>query len=165
MPELTQQERLQPSLLDRLTDMEPEKTNESRNDRVLSMYRLREVVKRDLSWLFNTCCLDVSRNLSSYPEIKNSVINYGLTDLVGCSIAGFDRAVLANLIKKSIINYEPRILEESLTVEDITDNEVSNSLVFEVQGALWAQPVPLQLFLKTEIDLDGQVAVKEQDGR
>jgi len=168
MPELTQQEKLQPSLLDRLTDFEPEKKNESRNDRVLSMRRLREVVQRDLGWLFNTCCLDVTQDLDNYPEVQKSVINYGLTDLAGYSASGLDVVVLERLVKKSIRDYEPRILEETLTVEVVVnDDEMSvNTLAFEIRGELWAQPVPLQLFLKTEVDLeDGQVTVKEQDGR
>ena len=32
----------------------------------------------------------------------------------------------------------------------------------EIEGDLWAQPIPLQLYLKTEIDLEsGQVKVEE----
>ena len=45
MAELTSKERLQPSLLDRLTDDEPDKTQESRDQRVLSANRLRECVR------------------------------------------------------------------------------------------------------------------------
>jgi len=29
-----------------------------------------------------------------------------------------------------------------------------NAVAFEIEGDLWAQPVPLHLFLRTEIDLD-----------
>ena len=42
MAELTPKERLQPSLLDRLTDNEPDRQTESRDLRVLSPQRLRE---------------------------------------------------------------------------------------------------------------------------
>ncbi len=48
MAELTPQERLQPSLLDRLTDDRPQETRESRERRVLSMRQLRASVMRDL---------------------------------------------------------------------------------------------------------------------
>jgi type VI secretion system protein ImpF len=54
MPELSHKERLQPSLLDRLTDDEPEVRVESRDKRVLSQEKLRASVLRDLTWLFNT---------------------------------------------------------------------------------------------------------------
>ena len=43
-------ERLQPSLLDRLTDEEPTSQVESRDARVIDIRRLREIVQRDLSW-------------------------------------------------------------------------------------------------------------------
>ena len=55
---LIPQERLQPSLLDRLIDDEPEKTVEAPDQRVLSKARLRQAVLRDLAWLFNTTRLE-----------------------------------------------------------------------------------------------------------
>ena len=48
MAELTPTERLQPSLLDRLTDDEPSHSQEARNRRVLSIQKLRESVLRDV---------------------------------------------------------------------------------------------------------------------
>jgi len=54
MAELAPRERLQPSLLDRLTDDEPDQEVESRERRVLSVRGLREGVLRDLAWLLNT---------------------------------------------------------------------------------------------------------------
>jgi type VI secretion system protein ImpF len=54
MAELLPQERLQPSLLDRLTDDAPESKDESRDKRVLNLAQLRAGVMRDLSWLLNT---------------------------------------------------------------------------------------------------------------
>ncbi|MFN5622686.1 MAG: type VI secretion system baseplate subunit TssE, partial [Planctomyces sp.] len=51
MAELTTQDRLQPSLLDRLIDHEPQQTQESRDKRVLSLKKLREAVVRDIGWL------------------------------------------------------------------------------------------------------------------
>jgi len=37
-----------------------------------------------------------------------------------------------------------------------------SALTFEIEGELWAQPLPLQLYLKTEIDLEsGQVKIEE----
>src|SRR5262245_57623150 len=47
-------ERLQPCLLDRLTDDEPHKKEESRNARAISHQKYRRGVLRDLEWLFNT---------------------------------------------------------------------------------------------------------------
>jgi predicted component of type VI protein secretion system len=46
-------DRLQPRLLDRLTDDDPVKSEESRNQRIISLQRYKAGVLRDLDWLFN----------------------------------------------------------------------------------------------------------------
>ena len=50
MAELTSQDRLQPSLLDRLIDHEPRNTKESSEARALTRTQLRAAVLRDLGW-------------------------------------------------------------------------------------------------------------------
>lgn len=47
-------ERLQPSLLDRLTDDDPTNPREGREARVIDIRRLRDIIQRDLGWLLNT---------------------------------------------------------------------------------------------------------------
>jgi type VI secretion system protein ImpF len=38
-------------------------------------------------------------------------------------------------------------------------------MLFEIEGDLWAQPMPLQLYLRTEVDLEvGQARVTEATG-
>ena len=64
MPELTPQERLQPALLDRLTDDQPDTQQEPRERRVLSKAKLRQAVLRDLAWLFNATQLGADQDLS-----------------------------------------------------------------------------------------------------
>ena len=44
-------ERLQPSLLDRLTDLRPEAKTDNRDEAFLSVNKLRDIVKRDLASL------------------------------------------------------------------------------------------------------------------
>src|SRR5215813_10966396 len=84
MPEpLAPQERLQPALLDRLTDDEPDKKVEPREARVLSKRRLRESVLRDLTWLFNATQLEAVNPLAKAPYVRKSVLNFGLPELSG----------------------------------------------------------------------------------
>ena len=54
MAELVAIERLQPCLLDRLTDDQSSVDVESRTQRVVSTARYKEGVLRDLRWIFNT---------------------------------------------------------------------------------------------------------------
>jgi type VI secretion system protein ImpF len=164
MADLTPQERLQPSLLDRLTDEEPDESQEARNRRVLSISRLRESVLRDLAWLLNSTNM-VRENLAvEHPHVAKSVLNFGLPDLAGLTSSTIDVSEIERLVRQAIWDFEPRILRHSLRVRaHASDDQMNhNALVFEITGELWAQPVPLELFLKTEIDLEnGEFSVNE----
>lgn len=167
MAELLSQERLQPSLLDRLTDDDPDHQQESREQRILNVRRLRESVRRDLAWLFNTTNLAVVQNLDAYPEAAASVLNYGIPELSGHTVADMPVIELERQVRQAILTFEPRILPNTLHVRLIIDSEEMShqALAFEISGDLWAQPVPEQLYLKTEIDLElGDVRVVEFSG-
>ncbi|ADB16509.1 type VI secretion system lysozyme-related protein [Pirellula staleyi DSM 6068] len=164
MAELTTQERLQPSLLDRLTDEEPQQGQESRNRRVLSLQRLRESVLRDLAWLLNTTNLGDRTLEYEAPFVESSVLNYGVPDFAGLTSSSVDGGQLQRLVKQAIWNFEPRILRETLEVNISADGGRmdQNSLIFEISGELWAQPVPLELFLKTQVDLEtGSISIAD----
>jgi type VI secretion system protein ImpF len=156
MAELTKKERLQPSLLDRLTDDEPDARQESRDKRVLSPARLRECVRRDLTWLFNTTSLSVVEEMASAPAVLASVVNYGMPDLAGRTASSVDVRSLEQIICKVIWDFEPRLIKSSVKVRIVADEEKMNhnAMLFDIEAELWAQPLPLRLFLRTEIDLE-----------
>jgi type VI secretion system protein ImpF len=165
---LAQLDRLQPSLLDRLTDEEPQAQQESRDRRVMSLRRLREAVVRDLAWLLNTSDLGTVVDLRDYPQVAQSVLNYGLPALAGATASSVDAAALERLLRQAICTFEPRILRKSLKIKVIVagDQMNHNALNFDIEGELWAQPVPLRLYLKTEIDLEtGSISVKDTGGQ
>lgn len=164
MAELSFSERLQPSLLDRLTDEAPEQREEARSRRVISLNRLRHLVRRDLAWLLNAGHMEPLVDLEPYPAVRESVLNYGIPDLSGTAVADLDREEIERIIKNALLTYEPRILARSLRVRaDVSADRMNqNAIVFEIEGQLWAQPMPTELFLKTEIDLEtGQVEVRD----
>ncbi len=156
MADLTLRERLQPSLLDRLTDREPDTNREARDRRVLSVDKIRDCVIRDLGWLLNTGNLASTQDLSAYPEVQRSVLNYGAPDLAGVPSSLTDVRELEKAIKEAIINFEPRILKDTLrvSIERQSKKFSQAALIFRIQGQMWAQPMPLSLDLRTEVDLD-----------
>ena len=166
MADLTPQERLQPSLLDRLRDDEPGKQLESRDKRVISPRKLREFVKRDLTWLLNTGNLEEVEDLSGLPFVAKSVINYGLPELTGITASSADVTAIERKLHQSILDYEPRIQRSTLRVKVVTSEEMShNALAFEIYCDVWADPVPERLYLKTEVDLEsGHFSVTESVG-
>ena len=168
MAKLSLKEHLQPSLLDRLTDEEPNKTQESRERRALTQQYLRESVRRDLAWLFNAVNLSAVQELRDCPQVLHSVVNYGLPDLSGHTLGSVDVLELERLLGQSIRDFEPRILPSSVKVRLVVDEQrmTHNAIVFDIEGELWAQPMPFHLFLRTEVDLEvGEVTVIEHPGR
>lgn len=168
MAELTPQERLQPSLLDRLTDDERGESQESRERRVLSLRKLRECVLRDLAWLLNAGNLAATEDLDEYPLVAGSVLNYGMSDFSGRAASGIDASRMERDLRQAIIDFEPRILRQSVRVHISMNREQmsQNTLTIEIEGELWAQPVPERLFLQTQIDLEtGHVTVSEAAGK
>ncbi len=165
MATLRAQDRLQPALLDRLTDDEPNSRVESPDSRVISRSRLRELVLRDLSWLFNTTASGAEVDWANAPYAARSVINFGLPALSGQSMSGLDLQTLQGRVRQAIIDYEPRVLPNTLVVEAINNEAQSdhhNQVGFRISGQLWAQPVPLELMLHTDIDLEtGRVEIRE----
>ena len=87
---LLPQDRLQPALLDRLTDDEPDKKQEPREARVLSKSRMRQSVLRDLAWLFNATRLEAVADLAKLPYVRRSVLNFGLPALSGRTASSLD---------------------------------------------------------------------------
>ena len=156
MAELTTQERLQPSLLDRLADDEPAKAEESREKRVISASRLRDCVARDISWLLNCVNLGIDDQLAEYPEVARSVVNFGIPDLTGVAVAGIDAKVLQRKLRDAILAFEPRLTPNTLRVVVNADLKRMDrqSLTFNIESEMWAQPIPLNLYLKTEVDLE-----------
>jgi type VI secretion system protein ImpF len=165
MATLRAQDRLQPALLDRLTDDEPGSRQETVDARVINRNRLRELVLRDLAWLFNATRPNPDVDWDAVPHAARSVINFGLPPLSGQSASSIDLGALQDRVRAAILLYEPRILPDSLTVEAVVNNEQldhHNQLGFRIAGQLWAQPVPLELMLHTDIDLEtGRVEIRE----
>jgi len=190
MSELFHHERLEPSLLDRLTNEDPQRITAFRNisvrvepeltespangtdlltdisgsarpdftgaDRLyITARRLREIVKRDLTWLLNTGNLENVEDLTDYPLVARSVLNYGISDLTGISVANADVFDLERGLRRAIIQYEPRILPKSLRITVKPSGQMAqNALGFEIECDIWSQPSLEHLHLDLEIDLD-----------
>lgn len=162
MAELTTQERLQPSLLDRLTDDEPGSRVEPREKRVMSMRQLRSAVLRDLEWLLNASCRPLDDELWDYPLVARSVLNYGMPDLTGLTSSGISQVRAERMVHDAIAAFEPRIVGKSLSVRAMARGEDSNNIGFQIAGELCPLPMPEALFVRTELDLDtGRCEVRE----
>jgi type VI secretion system protein ImpF len=159
---LTPLDKLQPCLLDRLTDEEPAKREESRHQRIISLQRYRAGVIRDLEWLFNAVGHFPDEaagevNFDYYEEAFRSVLNFGIRQLYGRLAPDVEE------IEKQLVDaltvFEPRINRRSLRVKVSIERNV---LSIELTGELWVNPLPEKLFIKTELDLEsGECRIRE----
>jgi type VI secretion system protein ImpF len=154
------QDRLQPALLDRLNDT-PGGPADPR-ERVLTKTQLRDAVLRDLRWLFNATQPLPHWN-EQLPTLAGTVLNFGLPPISGQRVSTLDLARLERDIATAIRHFEPRILPETLQVQAIEPEsllDAHNMIEFEIRGELWAQPVPLEILLRSRMDLEaGQVDI------
>ena len=155
-------ERLQPSLLDRLTDDQPTDLQESRDARVIDIRRLREIVQRDLSWLLNTNNADGWIDPKRYPLAAKSVLNYGVKEVAGGFAAKDPVQMIRKSIAQAIETFEPRIRKGSVQVEMRSENVSRNTVIsFDIRADMWAEPIPIELYLRSSIDVTtGQVSLE-----
>lgn len=142
---------------------------------VVSARVLREAVRRDIEALFNTerfeafpllsdsegeAEVDMRLDLADYPEVRRSVINYGVPSFSGRSVRDFDRETLAREIKAVLTTFEPR-LKESGTKVSVTLGDKTQGLRIEIDAVLIMTPTPERMKLRTTINLDNGLARTE----
>ena len=155
-------DRIQPCFFDRLIDENPESQIDSRANRAISLKRYRDGVLRDIAWLLNANRKVDEENITEFGEAARSVLNYGIPDLCGRISASLKLDEVEREISAAIVEFEPRIIPNTLSVRAIVESKKSgpNVIAFEIRGELWANPVSEQLYIKTQIDLDtGQCVV------
>ena len=174
-------ERTSPSLLDRLTDDDPTERRDPEHRRQATVKQLRDSVMRDLGWLLNCVRLSTVQDLAAYPNVRRSVLNFGLPDLAGRTVSSIDTDELERQLRQAIVEFEPRLIERSLEVSvaradgtgdagrradgiRAAQDTHPNCLQFTINAELNVQPVPVALRLRTEIDLEnGDVSIAEWD--
>jgi type VI secretion system protein ImpF len=133
---------------------------------------LREAVRRDIEALFNIERLEArfllsereragranpAELLADFPEVRTSVVNFGVPSFAGHTGTDFDNETLAREIKNLLQVYEPRLKRESLRVSVRFGQKAG--LRVDIDGVLMVAPVPERLRLSTTIDLDNGQAV------
>ncbi|MBB4577289.1 type VI secretion system baseplate subunit TssE [Rhizobium lentis] len=143
---------VQPSLLDRLTDDEPRNSCEAQDKRSFSVRQLEEVILRDVSWLLNTNQLGATVDLQAYPHVAASALNYGAWPLSGQIREGMDKSALREAIIESLQRFEPRLLPDTLKVTVLDDGQGCGTFRFRIEADLWAQPLPVRMVMRTEVN-------------
>ncbi len=141
-------------------------TPETGESRFISNRRLREYVCRDLALLLNSTGIGEVVDLERYPQVRNSVLNYGMPSVAGRSAAATDRQRMARTIEEVISRFEPRITHVRVLPDEEPEDGDGHQLCFRIEADLWGQPLPQHLVLRTRISTEsGDVHVSESGAR
>lgn len=120
----------------------------------VSESELRAHIEYDLSALLNTINLESIESLDDAPNVASSILNYGFSDLSGVSLQEMGKPGVAQSIRRSLINHEPRFVASTLQVkvhknQSREDQRVSLSVEAELMG----DPVDIPLDFDADVDL------------
>ena len=115
-----------PSLFDRITDSIPSSDWEVAE-------ALEKNIKRDLEQLLNSRKLESClHDLSPYPEVQTSVLNYGIDEYAGLIRNDVNIYKVQEMIRHAIILFEPRIIPSSIEVIADCDQDDSKKIFSEL---------------------------------
>jgi type VI secretion system protein ImpF len=143
---------VQPSLLDRLTDLDPRGLGDGRVTYLESVRLFKASIQRDLEWLLNT------RRIPSQPpdvleELRHSMYLYGLPDLT--SLSRDDPSARRQLLRRveaTIAQFEPRLTDVRITMVETEGEQRKRELRFVVEGTLVMDPTPEQVVFDTVLN-------------
>jgi type VI secretion system protein ImpF len=120
-------------------------------------------------WLLNATNMESEVDFGLYDHVRRSSVNFGLPAFSGRRASDVKLETLQAELKSAILKFEPRIVPETLEVTGMTmDDPMSaahNQILFQIKGQIWATPYPIEMLLKSSIDLEtGNVTLQDQLG-
>ncbi len=139
-------DRCQPSLLDRLRDDRPRERTESRSASSYSWADYRDSVVRDLQWLMNTTSLAETGDLSAWTEVSRSTLNFGVPEVCAASAVAVQQRQWESAFQRAIARFEPRLREDSIRVRILPSESVPtpNMVIVEISAELIVAPIPIR---------------------
>lgn len=152
-------QQLLPTLFDRLFDNAPHKLKESELEYAVDKKQMMNIVRRDLAFLFNTSSIEREVVRDDYPMVACSVINYGIPPLAGEHMASKSWQEMEGIIRRAIIDFEPRIIAKSLLIRPVSNlaqlgDKVYNMMAFTVKGQIYLEPYPLEFTMQSAVDVE-----------
>lgn len=150
---------------------------------VVSPKDIVDAVRRDIEVLLNTTQYEstlflseretrhqasIPVNLSDFPEVQTSVVNYGTIPLIGAQRNSFDNNKLAKDLRDALLRFEPRLNPNKLRIEvrrkaRAGSGETGHEV--EITGEVILTPAPEHLSMVAEIDVNSAKATARLDDR
>lgn len=151
-----------PSVLDRLTD--PESTSGSGQARGYTPQQMMDAVRRDLEELLNSH--ETTEAIpSGYPEVRSSIVAYGLPDMTSLAVLAAARnETIGRIIERIVARHEPRLRDVRVMVAEKPGEAASTRLRFQIEARLNVDPSP-EVEFETILELTtGQALIRQGTG-
>lgn len=141
MSRVNPEQPLQPSVLDRLIDHEPDVPREAPRSRAQTLRDMKFAVRRDLENLLNTRC-----RVSGWPpeleELRTSLVSYGIPDFTGMNLApARQREAFRLMLEDAVRQFEPRFARVTVHLLENAD-QGDRALRFRIDAMLRVEPAP-----------------------
>ena len=147
------------SLLDRLLDNEPDKSQEAPLDDNQKLRIIQSSVRRDLEDLLNTRyrCVAWPPELT---ELDDSLINYGIPDFTASGLnAAQDSDILIKAIRLSISLFEPRLTD--VRINRVNEDFADRTFRFRIEAMLLVEDQKHRVKFDSSLEsATGQFAIK-----
>jgi type VI secretion system protein ImpF len=115
---------------------------------------LRRHLSNDMASLMNTIALDAIVDLDDAPYVRNSIVNFGFSDLSTMTQSKFAATDVARFIRETLIRHEPRLIASTIEINvNAEAQSVSQRLTFDISAEMVATPVDVPLSFMAEVDM------------
>ena len=113
---------------------------------------LRATIRRDLAWLLNTTSFETGRDLSAFPQVKTSTLNYGVREFAGRTRDSVSPREQAREIRDAIKAFEPRLDPKTLRVKPVENYGSDGRAAFVIEAEITGMPNLSPVRFQTQLD-------------
>lgn len=150
-----------PCLLERLQDDEPRKLIEPWDRYHFDARKMRTLIQNNIADILNVANMEHQLNVKYHGEVAASVVNFGLSPIVGGYTTSESWGSIEQRIRQAIIRFEPRLIADSVMVTLAGDAEspVCNGIIeFEIRALVKWDPQPFDLCIGARYDTETESA-------
>jgi type VI secretion system protein ImpF len=142
------------SILDRLTDLQPEIKKEAPPSPWERIRQLKASICADLAALLNTRRAEADFD-SDYREASNSLLTFGIADFTAYNLKnGIEQERVRRSIERAIRQFEPRLTGVTVSMDE--PDAVKPSLHFQISAVLRTDPVGESILLDLTLHRDSR---------
>lgn len=150
--------RYLPCLLTRLTDEHPFSGNdEDFYTTSFSLEQLKQDILMNLNLVLNarTAPAESAYLKEHFPEALASGYHFGIDSCTGVAVSSLRPAFLAELVRKALVVFEPRLEADSIEVHpDFSRGEDRTAVHLSISSRLAVKPLTQDIFFRLRVDME-----------